>query len=124
MHFHASAAHADAIIIQSIVGEELAQGPYVAARVGFQLATLRIKGDESTNEPSRLIFAKKSSGNFIEEYSIRSYKFQLSSVSILSCSTFQMFFLYHLHCCHLRLLVPPIDKRILVDYAACSIIST
>ena len=31
--------------------EGLAQGPYVAARAGFELATLRTKGDESTNEP-------------------------------------------------------------------------
>ena len=42
---------ADAIVMQSIVGEELAQGPYVAARVGFEPATLRTKDDESTNEP-------------------------------------------------------------------------
>ena len=42
---------ADAIVMQSIVGEELAQGLYIAARVGFEPATLRMKGDESTNEP-------------------------------------------------------------------------
>ena len=31
--------------------EGLAQGPYVAARAGLELVTLRTKGDESTNEP-------------------------------------------------------------------------
>ena len=29
------------------------QGPYVAARVGFEPATLQTKGDESTYEPPR-----------------------------------------------------------------------
>ena len=38
---------ADEIIMQSIVNEELAQGPYVATRAGFEPATLRTKGDES-----------------------------------------------------------------------------
>ena len=33
------------------MGEELAQGPYEAATVGFEHATIRNKGDESTNEP-------------------------------------------------------------------------
>ena len=37
---------APAIVMQSIVGKELAQGPYVAVRVGFEPATLRTK---STN---------------------------------------------------------------------------
>jgi len=32
---------ADAIVMQSTVGKELAQGPYVAARAGFEPATLR-----------------------------------------------------------------------------------
>ena len=32
---------ADAIVMQSIVGEELPQGPYLVARVGFEPATLR-----------------------------------------------------------------------------------
>jgi len=34
---------------------ETAQGPYAVARAGFELAILRTKGDESTNEPPRLI---------------------------------------------------------------------
>jgi len=41
-----SAFHTE--VSQQIVSEGLAQGPYVAAR-----ATLRTKGVESTNEPSR-----------------------------------------------------------------------
>ena len=36
---------------------ETAQGPYAVARAGFELAILRTKGDESTNEPPRLISA-------------------------------------------------------------------
>ena len=35
---------ADAIVMQSVVSEELFQGPYVAARVGFGPATLRTEG--------------------------------------------------------------------------------
>jgi len=42
---------ADAIVMQSIVGEELAQSPYVAARAGFESTTPQTKGDESSNEP-------------------------------------------------------------------------
>ena len=42
--FHAEAPQAIAI-------EGLAQGPYVAARAGFEPTTLLAKGDESTNEP-------------------------------------------------------------------------
>ena len=38
---------------QATASEGLAQGPYVAARAGFEPATLRTKGDESTNEPRR-----------------------------------------------------------------------
>ena len=30
---------ADGIVLQSIVGEELAQGPYMTARVGFEPST-------------------------------------------------------------------------------------
>ena len=41
----------DAIVMQSIVDEELAQGPYVADRAGFEPATLWTEGDESTSEP-------------------------------------------------------------------------
>ena len=36
---------------QAISSEGLAQGPYVTARAGFEPATLRTKGDESTNDP-------------------------------------------------------------------------
>ena len=36
---------------QATASEGLAQGPYVAARAGFELTTLRTKGDESTPEP-------------------------------------------------------------------------
>ena len=37
---------ADAIVMQSIVGEEFAQGLYVADRAGFEPATLRTEGAE------------------------------------------------------------------------------
>ena len=36
---------------QATASEGLAQGPYVAARVGFEPATLRTKGVKSTNTP-------------------------------------------------------------------------
>ena len=36
---------------QATASEGHAQGPYMAARVGFEPATLRTKGDESTNAP-------------------------------------------------------------------------
>ena len=42
--FHAKAQ-------QATVSQELAKSPYVAARAGFELTTIRTKGDESTNEP-------------------------------------------------------------------------
>src|SRR6218665_1974849 len=41
--------HAKAL--QTTVSEGLAQGPYVAARVGFRPATLRTQGTELTAEP-------------------------------------------------------------------------
>ena len=44
--FHAEAPQANA-------SEGLAQGPYVAAKAGLEPATLRTKGVESTNEPTR-----------------------------------------------------------------------
>ena len=44
--FQAEAPQATAI-------EGVIQGPYVAARAGFEPATLRTKGDESTNESPR-----------------------------------------------------------------------
>jgi len=36
---------------QATTGEELAQGPYTAARVEFESATLRMQGTELTTEP-------------------------------------------------------------------------
>ena len=42
--FHAEAP-------QATVSEGLAQGPYVAARAGFEHTTLRTKGAESANVP-------------------------------------------------------------------------
>ena len=44
--FHAEAPQPNA-------SEGLAEGPYVAARAGFEPATLRTKGVQSTNEPQR-----------------------------------------------------------------------
>ena len=38
---------------QTTASEGLAHGPYLAARTGFEPATLRTKGVESTNEPPR-----------------------------------------------------------------------
>src|SRR6218665_2507947 len=45
--FHAEAS-------QATVSEGPAQGPYVAARAGFEPGTLRSTGIDSTNVPSRL----------------------------------------------------------------------
>ena len=39
---------------QATASEGLAQGPYVAARPGFEPETLRTKGAESTKEPPSL----------------------------------------------------------------------
>ena len=36
------------------MSERLAQGPYMAARVGFETATLRTQGTEVTTEQPRL----------------------------------------------------------------------
>ena len=47
LEFHAEAPQATA-------SEELAQGPFVAARAGFEPTTLRTKGDKYTNEPPQL----------------------------------------------------------------------
>src|SRR6218665_1873845 len=41
--------HAEAL--QAIAGKELAQGPYMAARAGFEPMTLRSNGVVSTNAP-------------------------------------------------------------------------
>ena len=46
-------AGVDAIVMQNIVGEELAQGPYVTIKARFEPATLWTKSDESTTEPPR-----------------------------------------------------------------------
>ena len=43
--------HAEAT--QAIATKELAQGPYEAARAGFEPTTLRSTGIDSTNEPPR-----------------------------------------------------------------------
>ena len=40
---------------EATAGEGLAKGPYVAARVGFEHATLQTKDAEFTNEPPRSI---------------------------------------------------------------------
>ena len=50
--------HADAL--QATVSEGLAQGPYMAARAGFETKTLRSKGIDPTNAPpgpiSKILF--------------------------------------------------------------------
>jgi len=38
-------------MLQATTSEGLALGPYVAARVGFKSATLRMQGTETTTEP-------------------------------------------------------------------------
>ena len=43
----------DAMVLQSIVIEEVAQGPYLAARAGFEPATLRTQRTEPATEPPR-----------------------------------------------------------------------
>src|SRR6218665_2579379 len=48
---HCRSLHAEAL--QATVSEGLAQGPYVVARAGFKPTTLRLKGIDSTNVPSR-----------------------------------------------------------------------
>ena len=40
-------------VLQTTVSEGLAQGPYMAARAGFEPMTLRLKGIDSTNAPPR-----------------------------------------------------------------------
>jgi len=40
-------------MLQAAVSEGLAQGPYVAARVGFKSVTLRTEGVELITEPPR-----------------------------------------------------------------------
>ena len=41
---------------QATASEGLTQGPYMAARAGFEPTTLWTKGDEYTNEPPRSCF--------------------------------------------------------------------
>jgi len=41
------------------VSEGLSQGPYVAARAGFEPATLRTQGNELSTEPLRPIFSAR-----------------------------------------------------------------
>ena len=48
--FHAEAP-------QAAVSERLVQGPYMAARAGFEPTNFRKKDVESTNKPPRPIFA-------------------------------------------------------------------
>ena len=38
-------------VLQATTSEGLAQGPYVAAKMGFEPATLRMQGTELTTEP-------------------------------------------------------------------------
>jgi len=52
-----SECHAEAP--QATASEGLAQRPYLAARAGFELATLRTKGDEYTNGVSRFRSLRK-----------------------------------------------------------------
>ena len=40
--------------VQATASEELAPGPYIAARAGFEPATLWSKGNDSTNAPQCL----------------------------------------------------------------------
>src|SRR6218665_1441295 len=43
-------------VSRATASEGLAQGPYPAARAGFEPTTLRTKGDKSTNKPPRPTF--------------------------------------------------------------------
>src|SRR6218665_2218332 len=45
--------HDEALPLQATVSEGLAQGPYVAARAGFEPTTLQSKGFNSTIAPPR-----------------------------------------------------------------------
>ena len=45
--------------LQATASEGLAQGPSVAARTGFEPATFRAKGIDSTNAPPRLILVNQ-----------------------------------------------------------------
>jgi len=40
-------------VLQATVSERLAQGPYMATRVGFEPATLQTHGTKATTEPPR-----------------------------------------------------------------------
>src|SRR6218665_83258 len=59
-HYHSEALHSTNFVSefhaeapQATTSEGLAQDPCVSARAGFEPATLRTKGAESTNEPQR-----------------------------------------------------------------------
>ena|SRR6218665_1198359 len=51
-----SSLHAEAL--QAIAGKGLAQGPYMAARAGFEPATLPSKDIDSTNAQPRLTYVQ------------------------------------------------------------------
>jgi len=52
---------------QATVSEELVQGPYVAARAGFEPTTLRLKGIDPTNATPRSTFLEGASYKFLNE---------------------------------------------------------
>jgi|SRR6218665_338317 len=54
---------------QATVSEGLAQGPYVAARAGFEPTTLRTKGVDSTKAPPRPTPSLVFSASIWEEHS-------------------------------------------------------
>ena len=45
-------------IIQATMSEGIAQGPYIAAKVGFEPATLQTQDTELTTEPPHNYFQK------------------------------------------------------------------
>src|SRR6218665_2270791 len=53
------------LVPQATAGEGLAHGLYVAARVGFEPATLRTKGTQSTTEPTLPICVGYSRSNHL-----------------------------------------------------------
>ena len=46
VHFHTSVAQMQINVMQNIVGEELAQSPYMVAKAGFEPVTFRMQGTE------------------------------------------------------------------------------
>ena len=59
---HTMSEHAEAL--QATASEGLAQGPYVAARAGFEPTTLRSKGIDSTNVPPRPTRSMTDTNNY------------------------------------------------------------